>query len=47
MEWGQGKKIIGGICRFFLEKGAKGGQKLEEKAGSFGIFSAVNQVAGA
>ncbi len=41
MEWGQGKKFIGGICRFFLEKGAKGGQKLEEKAGRTGLFIAL------
>lgn len=41
LEWGQGKKFIGGICRFFLEKGAKGGQKLEEKAGRTGLFIAL------
>ena len=33
LEWGQNKKIIGGICRFFLEKGTKAGAKLQEKAG--------------
>lgn len=41
LEWGQDKKYIGGICRFFLEKGAKGGQKLEEKAGRTGLFLAL------
>ena len=37
LEWGQNKKIIGGICRFFLEKGTKAGDKLQSKAGR-GIF---------
>lgn len=41
LEWGQDKKYIDGICRFFLEKGAKGGQKLEEKAGRTGLFIAL------
>lgn len=41
LEWGQDKKYIGKICRFFLEKGAKGGQKLEEKAGRTGLFIAL------
>lgn len=40
LEWGQDKKIIGGICRFFLEKGTKAGAKLQEKA-SRGIFLAL------
>ena len=40
LEWGQNKKIIGGICRFFLEKGTKAGDKLQEKAGR-GIFLAL------
>lgn len=40
LEWGQDKKIIGGICRFFLEKGTKAGDKLQEKAGR-GIFLAL------
>lgn len=33
LTWGKDKKIIGGICRFCLEKGERGGRKLEEKAG--------------
>lgn len=41
LEWGQDKKVIGGICSFFLVKGAKGGQKLEEKAGRTGLFIAL------
>lgn len=40
LEWGQDKKIIGGICRFFLEKGTKAGEKLQSKAGR-GIFLAL------
>lgn len=40
LEWGQDKKIIGGICRFFLEKGTKAGAKLQSKAGR-GIFLAL------
>ena len=45
MEWGQNKKIIGGICRFFLEKGTKAGDKLQSKAGR-GIFLALLLVVG-
>lgn len=33
LAWGKDKKIIGSFCRFCLEKGEKGGKKLEEKAG--------------
>ena len=40
LEWGQNKKLIGGICRFFLEKGTAAGQKLQSKAGK-GIFIAL------
>lgn len=32
--WGCDKPVIGGICKFFIVKGEKGGRKLEEKAGS-------------
>ncbi|MCR4734020.1 MAG: small multi-drug export protein, partial [Treponema sp.] len=28
LEWGKDKKVIGKICSFFLEKGAKAGRKL-------------------
>lgn len=41
LEWGQDKKYISRICQFFLVKGAKGGQKLEEKAGRTGLFIAL------
>lgn len=40
LEWGQNKKIIGKMCTFFLVKGKKGGQKLQEKAGH-GLFVAL------
>ena len=30
LEWGQDKKLIGGFCRFCLQKGRKGGAKLQE-----------------
>ena len=40
LEWGQDKRYIGKICLFFLVKGKKGGQKLEEKAGH-GLFVAL------
>lgn len=31
--WGCNKPVIGGICKFFIVKGEKGGRKLEAKAG--------------
>ena len=40
LEWGQDKKIIGGFCRWCMEKGHKGGKKLEEKAGA-GLYVAL------
>lgn len=40
LQWGQDKKLIGGICTFFLIKGRVGGQKLEQKAGR-GLFVAL------
>ncbi len=40
LEWGQDKKVIGGICRFFLTKGASAGEKLQKKAGH-GLFIAL------
>ncbi len=40
LEWGQNKKIIGTICTFFLTKGKKGGEKLQQKAGK-GLFVAL------
>ena len=37
---GQGQKIIGGFFRWCLEKGEKGGRKLEAKAGR-GLYIAL------
>ena len=38
--WGAEKPVIGGFFRFCLEKGEKGGKKLQEKAGR-GLFVAL------
>ena len=40
LEWGKDKIIIGGFFRWCLEKGEKGGRKLEEKAGR-GLYWAL------
>ena len=40
LEWGQDKRVIGGLCSFFLIKGTKAGRKLQEKAGH-GLFVAL------
>ena len=40
LEWGKDKPVIGGFFRFCLEKGEKGGRKLQEKAGR-GLFVAL------
>ncbi|MCD7867452.1 MAG: small multi-drug export protein [Clostridiales bacterium] len=40
LEWGKDKRLIGGICTFFLEKGEKGGRKLQASAGR-GLFLAL------
>lgn len=40
LEWGQDKKIICGICKFFLLKGQRAGKKLESKAGR-GLYFAL------
>lgn len=40
LEWGKDKKIIGKFFTFCLEKGHKGGVKLQEKAGK-GLFWAL------
>ena len=39
--WGSDKKIIGGFFKWCLEKGEKGGRKLQEKAGKTGLFFAL------
>ncbi len=40
LEWGKDKKIIGGLFTFCLEKGKKGGDKLQAKAGR-GLYFAL------
>lgn len=40
LEWGKDKKYIGKFFTFCLEKGEKGGRKLQEKAGN-GLFIAL------
>lgn len=40
LEWGKDKKFIGKFFTFCLEKGEKGGRKLEEKAGR-GLYWAL------
>lgn len=40
LEWGADKPLIGKLFTFFLEKGQKGGEKLQEKAGR-GLFVAL------
>ncbi len=40
LEWGKDKPVIGGFFTFCLEKGEKGGQKLQAKAGQ-GLFVAL------
>ena len=40
LEWGKDKKYIGGFFTWCLEKGNKGGKKLEEKAGH-GLYWAL------
>lgn len=40
LEWGKDKKYIGGFFTWCLEKGEKGGRKLEQKAGK-GLYLAL------
>lgn len=40
LEWGKDKKVTGKFFTWCLEKGKKGGQKLQEKAGK-GLFIAL------
>ncbi|MCI9415858.1 MAG: small multi-drug export protein [Eubacterium sp.] len=40
LEWGADKPVIGKFFRFCLEKGEKGGKKLQQKAGR-GLFLAL------
>ena len=40
LEWGKDKKLIGGFCQWCLNKGEKGGRKLEARAGA-GLYVAL------
>lgn len=40
LDWGKDRRFIGGFCRWCLEKGEKGGRKLEAKAGR-GLYIAL------
>ena len=44
--WGLDKKHIGGICRFFHDKGERAGAKLSGKAGKFGLIAALTLFVG-
>ena len=39
--WGAQQRFIGKLCRFFVVKGERAGQKLVEKAGRGGLFIAL------
>ena len=41
LEWGKDKKYIGPFFTWCLEKGHKAGRKLQEKAGTKGLFIAL------
>lgn len=41
LNWGAEKRYIGGVCRFFLTKGERAGQKLTAKTGRYGLFVAL------
>ena len=41
LTWGAGKRYIGKICTFFLEKGERAGQKLVKTTGRGGLFVAL------
>ncbi len=41
LTWGAEQRFIGKICRFFLVKGEKAGQKLVKTGGRYGLFIAM------
>lgn len=43
---GVNKRFIGGVCRFFRDKGEKAGAKLSGKAGKFGLMAALTLFVG-
>lgn len=40
LEWGKNKRLVGGICRFFLLRGTSAGEKMQAKAGR-GLYFAL------
>lgn len=46
LTWGLNKKYIGGICRFFHDKGQRAGEKLSGKAGKIGLMLALTTFVG-
>ena len=40
LEWGRDKRLVGGICRFFLLRGTSAGEKMQAKAGR-GLYFAL------
>ena len=40
LEWGQDKRLVGGICRFFLLRGTSAGEKMQAKTGR-GLYFAL------
>ena len=41
LKWGANKRFLRPICKFFLEKGERAGQKLVAKTGRGGLFIAL------
>ena len=41
LKWGANKRFLRTVCKFFLEKGEKAGQKLVAKTGRGGLFIAL------
>ncbi len=41
LNWGAQKAYIGGVCRYFLQKGERAGRKLVSKTGRGGLFVAL------
>ena len=40
LEWGKDKRLVGGICRFFLLRGTSAGEKMQAKTGR-GLYFAL------
>ena len=46
LQWGAKKRYVGKLCRVFLDKGERGGNKLVKKAGRGGLFVALRLFVG-